>query len=290
MDRQQANVSIVSANYNNGKYLRQFIDSIMGSTMLPKEIIVVDDGSKDESVEILKTLAKHTDILKPVFLKQNQGFANALNAGLKAATGQYILRLDPDDYIHEDRIRLQYELLQGNKELDVVGSNAAYFDNDTGKIIFQTSFPSAFPEILERYKSALHGVLHGTVMGKAQLFLKYGYEQKYVPAEDYAIFARMIADGAVMQNIRQPLTYVRVHAGSVSNDLKYKAIREPYLICNELFKTSYGPFRIKLTFYHLKYYRKFLFQKNVLKRMWFLLLAICLNPSKLAGRIKNLVK
>ncbi|MEZ2441253.1 glycosyltransferase family 2 protein [Chitinophaga sp. RCC_12] len=287
MNRQQANISVVSANYNNGKYLRQFIDSLMNSSLLPREIIVVDDGSKDDSVRILTEIAGETEILKPVFLNKNQGFANALNAGLKMASGDYILRLDPDDFVHEDRIRLQYELLERNRELDVVGSNAAYFDSDTGKIIFKTNFPATYEEIKKRYHTAMHGVLHGTVMGKTALFQKYGYQQEYVPAEDYAIFARMIADGAVMQNLTASLTFVRIHAGSVSNDLKYKAIREPYAICNELFHTSYGPLRSKLTYYHLKFYRRFLFQKNLLKRMWYLFLAISLNPAKLVARIKR---
>lgn len=287
MNRLQANISVVSANYNNGKYLRQFIDSLLNSSLVPGEIIVVDDGSKDDSVKILTQIASETDIVKLVILEKNQGFANALNAGLNMATGDYILRLDPDDFVHEDRIRLQYEMLESNRQLDVVGSNAAYFDSETGKIIFKTNFPSTFEEIKKRYHTAMHGVLHGTVMGKAELFRKYGYSQKYVPAEDYAIFARMIADGAVMQNLAAPLTYVRVHAGSVSNDLKYKAIREPYIICNELFRTNYGPLRSKFTYYHLKFYRRFLFQKNLLKRMWYLFLAVSLNPAKLMARIKR---
>ncbi|PSL48937.1 glycosyltransferase involved in cell wall biosynthesis [Chitinophaga niastensis] len=287
MKQQQANVSVVSANYNNGKYLKQFIDSIMNSSVLPKEIIVVDDGSTDDSAAILKKLSEETDILKPVLMQQNQGFANALNIGLKEVTGAYVLRLDPDDYVHPERIRLQYELLEGNKELDVVGSNAAYFDSDTGKVIFKSNFPASFEEIKKRYHTAMHGVLHGTVMGKTALFIKYGYQQQYVPAEDYAIFARMIAEGAVMQNLPEPLTYVRVHAGSVSNDLNYKAISEPYIICNELFHTNYGKLKTRLTFYHLKFYRRFLFQKNLLKRMWYLLLAVSLNPAKIAARIKR---
>lgn len=287
MKRQQVSVSVVSANYNNGKYLQQFMDSLINSSMLPKEIIVVDDGSTDDSVAILKNYAATTAILKPIFLEKNVGFANALNVGLKEATSEYILRLDPDDYVHEDRIRLQYEMLQNNPQLDVVGSNAAYFDSDTGKVIFKSNFPADSGEIKKRYQTAMHGVLHGTVMGKTALFVKHGYQQKYVPAEDYAIFAGMIADGAVMQSLTAPLTYVRVHAGSVSNDLNYKAIREPYIICNELFHTNYGPLKTKLTFYHLKFYRRFLFQKNFVKRMWYLLLAVSLNPAKLLSRMKR---
>ena len=290
MIKPQADISVISANYNNGKYLKQFIDSLLTSTMLPREIIVVDDGSKDDSVAILQSLMRQTTFLKPVYLNTNQGFANALNCGLQNASCPYVLRLDPDDYIHPERIRLQYEMLQNDPTLDIVGSNAAYFDDGSGKIIFKTNFPTEPEAIRKRYLEATHGVLHGTVMGKTSLFKQIGYDQQHVPAEDYAIFAQMIARGAYMRNLPAALTFVRIHSGSVSNDLKFKAIREPYIICNELFNTNYGSIRIHLNYYHLKFYRKFLFLKNPVKRTWFLALAICLAPSKLISRIKNRLK
>ena len=104
----KADVSILTANYNNGKYIEELIRSVLTSTMLPIQFIIVDDGSTDNSVEIIKSYSSQYDFIELIKLEKNQGFANALNAGLKQVRGCFVLRVDADDYVAPDRLEKQY--------------------------------------------------------------------------------------------------------------------------------------------------------------------------------------
>ena len=77
MSKPTADVSIITANYNNGRYLNAFIDSIASSTVWPAELIIVDDGSTDHSEAVICAY-QDLPFLKPVFLGKNLGFSNAL--------------------------------------------------------------------------------------------------------------------------------------------------------------------------------------------------------------------
>jgi glycosyltransferase involved in cell wall biosynthesis len=83
---------------------------VINNTVHPKELIIVDDGSTDNSLEILQEFS-HLDFLKIIRFDQNKGFCNALNTGIENANGKYILRADPDDILMENRIETQYNYL-----------------------------------------------------------------------------------------------------------------------------------------------------------------------------------
>jgi len=163
MTKQSVNVSIVVANYNNGQYLNDFFNSIQQSSLLPLELIIIDDGSTDESLEII---SKFTALpyLKLIKFEKNRGFCNALNAGIEMAKGKYIMRIDPDDMLLANRIAAQVSFLENNKDVDVVGSNVVYFNQETGKDLMASNFPLDHNSILREYKNGDHGVLHGTVL------------------------------------------------------------------------------------------------------------------------------
>ncbi len=82
MSKKTVSVSIVAANYNNGRYLKDFINSVSDSAVLPLELLIIDGGSSDNSMEILDSF---TDMpfLKVIKFKKNKGFCEALNAGIE---------------------------------------------------------------------------------------------------------------------------------------------------------------------------------------------------------------
>jgi glycosyltransferase involved in cell wall biosynthesis len=281
-----ASVSVLSANYNNGRYLDSYFESIYASTLVPDEIVIVDDGSRDDSREIILRYAQKHGNVRHLMLDKNIGFANALNRGLEVVKSKYVMRLDPDDHIHADKIRQQFDFLENNPQIDIVGTNAQYFELDRISS-FKSNFPEKDEQIKRQFRRGVLGLLHGTVMCKTEVYKKYRYEQDYVPAEDFVLFAQMLADGHRAANIKEPLTYVRVHAGSVSNDLSFKAIEVPFLTSNRLFGMNHGPLKIKIFYYHLKYYRKFLFSPNKLKKLWYIALSSLLQPGKILARIKR---
>lgn len=281
-------VSIVAANYNNAPFLEEFFDSWSKSTVSPKELIFVDDGSKDNSLEIASMYQKKLPNLIIIALEENQGFGNALNVGIERATGKYILRIDPDDTIYENRLEKQYDFLELNKNIDILGSNAIAFNSDTGQDVNNTNFPLTHKKILSTYKRGEHGVLHGTVMGRTSFFKKHKYIQSNVPAEDYDIFARMINDGAIFENLPEVLLRYRIHLNSASNILPISTIEKTYRVRDKIFLTKTHRWVIIWYFLHIKCYRKYLFSDNKIKSLFYLGLASFLRPDKVLKKLLSL--
>ena len=100
--------SILINNYNYGPYLAQAIDSALTQSWPSVQVIVVDDGSSDDSVNIIESYG--SDIV--AILKENGGQASCVNAGAKACTGEFLIVLDSDDYLLPDAVRLHAERLQ----------------------------------------------------------------------------------------------------------------------------------------------------------------------------------
>ncbi len=284
MVKKTASVSIVAANYNNGAYLTDFINSINESSVLPKELIIVNDGSTDDSLRILESFSE-LRYLKVIKFEKNRGFCKALNAGIENASGDYIMRVDPDDIILKDRIITQVDYLEKNKDINVVGSNVIYFLNETGKEVFNSNFPLEHSLIKQVYYKGEHGVQHPATMIRAEVMKKYKYDQDNFKAEDYEIFARIINDGHKFANISEPLTKMRIHGQSVSSNIKFSTIKLTYKIRDEIFDTSTNPLKVRLYYWHILNYKKFLITRNKVIKPLYLALSIVFYPEKFFNRI-----
>lgn len=277
-------VTIIAANYNNSEFLPAFFESIISSTVSPRSVIFVDDGSKDNSLNIANRYKEKIPQLQIIALPQNEGFGNALNVGIEASTTKYIMRIDPDDIIHEERIEKQYDVLEHNL-LDVVGSNAIIFHSVTGIKLGTTKFPLDHSSIGKRIIAGEHGVLHATVMGRTELFRKHKYIQENVPAEDYDIFARLYKSGATFGNLPDCLISYRVHGKSASNILPFNTIEKTYKLRDAIFSTKTTRIKILAYYMHIKNYRRYLFSTNPSERFLFGMIASLLYPSKIIRRI-----
>lgn len=147
-DMTRPKVSIILPVYNVAPYLRQSLDSIIAQTLSDIEIICVDDGSTDESGQILDEYKEKDDRIK-VIHKKNAGTGAARNDGLKIATGECIGFVDPDDWILPNMYERLYNLLQ-DKGLDIVMFTPDVYNDKTGKhegfLYFQDS---NFPKFLD---------------------------------------------------------------------------------------------------------------------------------------------
>jgi len=131
MAKVDPDVTIVSANYNNGNYLQEYFDSILNSSVLPAQCIICDDASTDHSKEVIEKYADQYDWIKPIYLPKNQGVANATNAAIEKVETKYILRVDPDDKVSTMRLEKQVGYLRKYSAVDVLGGNCTYFDSAT---------------------------------------------------------------------------------------------------------------------------------------------------------------
>ena len=117
-------LSIIIPIYNVEQYIEQCLVSILNKTYKDIEIILVNDGSKDNSMKIIKKYLSDKRI--KVINKKNGGLSSARNVGLKIATGEYIAFVDSDDWIRIDKLVELYNIIQ-NEKLDLIIGNGEYY-------------------------------------------------------------------------------------------------------------------------------------------------------------------
>jgi glycosyltransferase involved in cell wall biosynthesis len=138
----RVNVSIIVPVYNQEKYLRQCMDSIMGQTYGDFECILVDDGSKDKSPAMCDEYALKDGRVK-VIHKENGGLTSARKVGFDATSGEYVCFLDSDDYLHKDFLRLTMEKAV-SEDADVC--TCGHFQDKEGQLI-ENTFTYPVPKI-----------------------------------------------------------------------------------------------------------------------------------------------
>jgi len=139
-------ISVIIPVYNTSKYLKRCLDSIINQTYVNLEIICINDGSKDNSLEILNQYKKKDDRII-IIDKENQGVSAARNDGIKNSTGMYITFVDSDDWLELDAIEILYKTLI-NEKVDVVRGNY-YKDYNCDKL-------NSIGEVLDFNKSKLY--------------------------------------------------------------------------------------------------------------------------------------
>ncbi len=278
-------VSVIVPNYNNGRYLTAFVNSVLSSTVEPRQLIIVDDGSTDNSGKVLDSFSM-LDFLQVIRFEKNLGLTAALNAALDVSFGKYVMRADPDDLLLPERIRLQFEFMEANPGVDVLGCNVVYFNSETGRDINISNFALKSSLIQKAYKKGEHGIQHPTAFVKGEVYRSYRY-QKIFPGEDYEIFSRMVKDGRSFANLPQILYRMRVHAGSSTSNLKIDFIRNTFMFRDRIFRTKTPEYRIHGYYLHILYYRKFQNADNPVLKYFFLMISAALYPRKLLKRIFN---
>ncbi|RIW16988.1 glycosyltransferase family 2 protein [Algoriphagus lacus] len=125
-------VSIVIPCYNQAQYLEQTVQSALASDYRPLEILIVNDGSKDNSLALAQKLSAENELIR-VIDQKNSGVASARNKGISEAKGKYILPLDGDDLISENYISEAIQVVKTNPEVKVVYCQAVKFDEQRQK-------------------------------------------------------------------------------------------------------------------------------------------------------------
>lgn len=127
--KKQPKVSILVPCYNVEKYLPECLDSIVGQTLNDIEIICINDGSRDSTLDIIKDYAKRDNRIV-IIDKENEGYGKSMNRGLDVARGEYIGIVESDDWVEPDAFETLYNAAKKNKA-DMVKADFVFFDNDT---------------------------------------------------------------------------------------------------------------------------------------------------------------
>ena len=223
-------VSVVIPCYNYEHYVEKAIDSVTRQSVnLTYEIIVVDDGSTDKSAEKIRTaLQKASEKgISTRFLEQsNSGVANARNAGINAATGDFIVCLDADDELGDSKfLQTLADAMDADRSLGITFTGLQTI-NDQDERGAPGSWPSGF-----NWDKQIDGnnQVPTCCMFRRELWRRAGgYKSKYQPAEDAELWTRIVALGyRVKQIVDAPWFLYRVHSGSLSDSIRKGQRSEP---------------------------------------------------------------
>lgn len=209
-------VSIVVSNYNNSKYIEYCLDSLINQSYKNIEIIIVDDCSTDNSINVIDSWINkrenyEKDKIRFIKLPKNLGFSGAVTVGMYLAKGEYIAMQDGDDISHNKRIEIQVEYLKNNKDIMMVGSNYYVFKDYVGDAKIEPNFVVyGKDKVEEDFINGNSPVSFGTILFYGRVFDEIGgLTRKLEGAEDYEFIAKSLVYG--INNIKQALYYYRSH-------------------------------------------------------------------------------
>ena len=204
----KASVSVVIPCYQCVDTIKRTVDSVANQTLRPFELILVDDGSKDETPEIIKEIQSFygDDWVKIILLSQNGGVSVARNTGWDIATADYIAFLDSDDLWHPEKITIQYSWMLGNPHVDISG-HASLIVAPNSQVNLQKTDVSFTVNYISPAKLILSNpFVTPSFMIKRCLGYRFDPLRRY--AEDFYLLQQAGMDGHVIAMLDVVLVYV----------------------------------------------------------------------------------
>lgn len=222
-------VSVVTPVFNGGKYLSDTIESILNQTFRDFEFILLDDGSTDDSLAILREYAAKDSRIR-VITRENRGLGTTQHELVYLAQGEFIAQLDHDDIAFPDRLELQVDFLRKNPEVAVVGG--AYQLIDSGDRYLTTlTLPQTNEEIQTLMLGGHCAIGHfGAMMRRAQMLEIGSYDSSLNSAADIDLFLRLGEVGE-LANLSDVLMKYRLHDKSASVKVGLKQREEARKAC-----------------------------------------------------------
>ncbi|MEK5052012.1 glycosyltransferase [Niallia circulans] len=220
-------VSVIMPVHNNREFIEESVKSILNQTLTSFELLIIDDGSTDGTGEYILSLEDSR--ISYHYLNKNRGIVFALNKGLSLAKGNYIARMDGDDFAYSRRLEKQVEFLENNSEYVLVATEVKTFshEKDIKKSHLEElqnwyNYAHSAKEISERLWIG-NCLNHPSVMFRRSILkvLDSAYNFEYQYAEDYEFFFRMSHKGKMFKLTEKLLKY-RVHSKQLSTTFSQK--------------------------------------------------------------------
>lgn len=209
-------ISVIVPVYNVEELLPKCLDSLVNQTFDDYEVIVVNDGSPDNSQKIIDDYyKKYPNIIKPL-KKENGGLSSARNYGLKYATGEYVLYVDSDDYVSSDILEKMYSLgMRDNSDI-VVCRSYAFSNNNLEKIDNEILNNDVFKRYILNRPSATCKLIKKEILLHSELaFFEGHYYEDIAEVPAFCLYAKNISF------IDDYLYYYLVREGSIMHNKKY---------------------------------------------------------------------
>ena len=204
-------ISILLPLFNDELFIRKAISSILSNTYQEYEIIVINDGSTDNSIEELNYFE---DNRIKLYNKSNSGLIETLNYGIQKCSSEIIMRMDADDEIERDKISRQIQAFKKIQPI-VLGTGGTIIDNSS-ILKRNINVPENHNDILKKINQLKASIIHASIMVNKETLLKIGgYDNKFEIAEDYELFLRLSRYGE-LRNINYPLYNIRKNEDNIS--------------------------------------------------------------------------
>src|SRR6185312_7026781 len=225
-------VSVVLPVFNGGRHLEPAVRSVLEQDHRAIEVIAIDDGSTDSSLEVLQRLAADDPRLR-IVSRENRGLVATLNEGLALARGQFIARMDADDISYPARFTRQLAMFKARPDIAMCGTDfhLLYGDRPDPLDAQTESRPDEQLPILSQFMTSFR---HSTVMFNRAVMAKdlLRYDPAYPHAEDFDLFRRITAAHPAAI-VREPLLAYRIHPGSVTETASRQMRRTHFRILFE---------------------------------------------------------
>lgn len=212
MKKSNPTISIIMVFYNAEQYIKEAVKSVLKQSFQDFELLLIDDGSKDQSVRIVEEFEDDRIII----IHKTHDYITSLNYGLEQAQGKYIARMDADDIMHPDRLFVQYHLMEDKPWIDFCSSWCTFFEEKTGKKFLHNESSGVIKDPLV---SLLHKniFIHPTMIFKTDFLKKNNLKYQYYNyAEDYKMWVEAAKLGAKFYIEPQSLLFYRCHEHQVS--------------------------------------------------------------------------
>lgn len=205
-------VTVFIPVYNREHYIGEAIESILAQNFPDFELLLVDDGSTDRSVEIMRSYGDAR--IRVVCNEHNLGIPQTRNRGLELARGPYIALLDSDDQACPGRLIKQVTFLDQHPDYVQVGGRIKFMDKHGQPLKKKKRQPSTFEDIQAQllFRCCLTNV---TVMARTAILQEYRYRESFLRCQDYDMHVRLTRHYK-MANFSDALTRVRVHPGQIT--------------------------------------------------------------------------
>ena len=205
--------------YNSAKYLGEAINSILNQTCTDFEFLIIDDGSSDDSVEIINSYKD--DRIRLVTNNKNFGQSFSMNRGIKIAKGKYLAIMHADDISFPLRIEKQLKFMENNLEIGVCGAWTQLIGKSKGVHVLETD-----NDLIKIKLFTNQNLSHPAVMIRMKILKKHYllYDTAFIVAQDYDLWVRMF-EHCSFANLAEPLIKYRTHnhQTSIINIEKYEA-------------------------------------------------------------------
>lgn len=257
-------ISVIMSVYNSEKYLDESINSILNQSFKDFEFLIVNDCSTDNSLKIIKKYQKKDNRIKLIDNKKNINLANSLNKCLKIVRGKYIARMDADDISFPNRLEIQFEYLEKNPEIFLIGGSAVVINKYGEKI--GSLFKDAGHLKIKNKLLKSNPFIHPSIFFRNTK--KFFYRGEFKRSQDYDLYLRILESGKKMSNLPNFLIKYRIDEISPLNMQKqlyyFNNAKKFYFQRKEEGQDRYPSFEGNLPLIELKDLNKMRFNTNIL--------------------------